>query len=180
MYIPLSDDKHQMVRDSSKNALASADIIVTQLLRYHMPLLYFVYKQLIISSLIPLMVKWDTRCGTSSKPQNPDGTCVLPNSLTICANKLHRTTWKNTILKISKRYDTCIVAGSSHYVWYWYSCRQGRLLTASKILRKPRQNKIPWIRTEVSRPSSDLQSCILTTQPWRHQWMRQFDYSSHG
>ena len=26
MYIPLSDDKHQMVRDSSKNALASADV----------------------------------------------------------------------------------------------------------------------------------------------------------
>ena len=40
MYIPLSDYKHQMVRDSSKNALASADVIVTQLLRYHMPLLY--------------------------------------------------------------------------------------------------------------------------------------------
>ena len=45
--IPLSDDKHQIVRDSSKNALASADIIVTQLLRYHMPLLYFVCNHLI-------------------------------------------------------------------------------------------------------------------------------------
>ena len=35
MYISLSDDKHQMVRDSSKNALAIADIIVTQLLCCH-------------------------------------------------------------------------------------------------------------------------------------------------
>ena len=34
---PLSNDKHQMVQDSSKNALASADVIVTQLLHYHMP-----------------------------------------------------------------------------------------------------------------------------------------------
>ena len=48
MYIPLSDDKHQMVRDSSKNALASTDAIVTQLLRYHMPLLYFVCNHLIV------------------------------------------------------------------------------------------------------------------------------------
>ena len=47
MYIALSDDKHQMVRDSSKNTLASVDVIVTQLLRYHMPLLYFVCNHLI-------------------------------------------------------------------------------------------------------------------------------------
>ena len=45
-YIPLSDDKHQMVQENSKKRtgclrkLASADVIVTQLLRYHMPLLY--------------------------------------------------------------------------------------------------------------------------------------------
>ena len=45
--IPLSDDKHQMVRDSSKKAVASADVIVTQLLCYHMPLLYFVCNHLI-------------------------------------------------------------------------------------------------------------------------------------
>ena len=51
MYIPLSDDKHQMVRDSSKNALARMDIIVTQLLRYHMPLLYFICTHLILDSL---------------------------------------------------------------------------------------------------------------------------------
>ena len=48
MYIPHSDDKHQMVRDSSKNALASADVIVTQLLCYHMPLLYFVCNHLML------------------------------------------------------------------------------------------------------------------------------------
>ena len=40
MYKLLSDDKHQMVQDSSKNALVSTDIIVTRLLCYHMPLLY--------------------------------------------------------------------------------------------------------------------------------------------
>ena len=55
MYIPLSDDKHQMVQDSSKNALASVDVIVTQLLRYHMPLLYFVCNHLIFFGLkLPL------------------------------------------------------------------------------------------------------------------------------
>ena len=48
MYILLSDDKHQMVRDSSKNALARLDVIVTQLLRYHMPLLYFVCNHLML------------------------------------------------------------------------------------------------------------------------------------
>ena len=42
MYILLSDDKHQMVRDSSKSALASVDVTVTQLLCYCMPLLYFI------------------------------------------------------------------------------------------------------------------------------------------
>ena len=47
IYIPLSDDEHQMVRDSLENALASTDVIVTQLLRYHMPLLYFVCNHLI-------------------------------------------------------------------------------------------------------------------------------------
>ena len=47
MYILLSDDKNQMAQDSSKNALASADVIVTQLLCYHMLLLYFVCNHLI-------------------------------------------------------------------------------------------------------------------------------------
>ena len=47
MYIPLSDYKHQMVRDSSKNALASADVMVTQLLHYQMPLFYLVCNHLI-------------------------------------------------------------------------------------------------------------------------------------
>ena len=47
MYIPLTDDKHQMVRDSSKNALASADVKVTELLRYRMSLLYFICNHLI-------------------------------------------------------------------------------------------------------------------------------------
>ena len=48
MYMLLSDDKHQMVRDSSKTALASVDAIVTQLLCYNMPLLYFICKHLIV------------------------------------------------------------------------------------------------------------------------------------
>ena len=56
MYLPLSDDKHQMVRDSSKNALASADVIVTQLLRYNMPLLYFVCNHLITKGILQLIM----------------------------------------------------------------------------------------------------------------------------
>ena len=32
----------------------------------------------------------------------------------------------------------------------------------------------------VSRPFTDLQSCALTTRPQRHQWMRQFHYTSHN
>ena len=34
-------------KTAQKNALVSADVIVTQLLRYHMPLLYFVRNHLI-------------------------------------------------------------------------------------------------------------------------------------
>ena len=48
MYIPLSDDKYQWSETAQKNALASMDVIVTQLLRYHMPLLYFVWNHLIL------------------------------------------------------------------------------------------------------------------------------------
>ena len=45
MYIPLSDDKHrfvQKVHSTCANGHWELDVIVTQLLRYHMPLLYCV------------------------------------------------------------------------------------------------------------------------------------------
>ena len=48
MYIPLSDDSIKWSETAQKNALASADVIVTQLLRYYMLLLYFVYNHLIL------------------------------------------------------------------------------------------------------------------------------------
>ena len=35
------------------------------------------------------------------------------------------------------------------------------------------------LATSIFLVKNDLQSCAMTTQPWRHQWMRQFNYSSH-
>ena len=82
MYIPFSDDKHQMIRDSSKNALASADVIVTQLLRYHIPLLYFVCNHLIgVSATLHLnpLVELHHSHFLTGKNQ---GFCQLSNYLT--------------------------------------------------------------------------------------------------
>ena len=42
-YIPFSDDKHRFVKKFNphvQTVTGSGDVIVTQLLRYHMPLLY--------------------------------------------------------------------------------------------------------------------------------------------
>ena len=42
MYIPLSDDEHRFVQKVCPHMVTgSADVIVTQLLCYHMPLLYY-------------------------------------------------------------------------------------------------------------------------------------------
>ena len=49
MYVPLSDDEHQWSETAQKNALASVDVIVTQLLHYHLSLLYFVCNHLIVT-----------------------------------------------------------------------------------------------------------------------------------
>ena len=54
--IRLSDDKHHTngPRQLKKTHWPATDIIVTQLLRYHMPLLYFVCNHLILLYLLDL------------------------------------------------------------------------------------------------------------------------------
>ena len=47
MYVPLSDDKHQMVRDSSKKRTGQCGRNSNPV-AYHMPLLYFVCNHLIL------------------------------------------------------------------------------------------------------------------------------------
>ena len=148
----------QMVRDNSKSEPASADAIVTQLLHYHMPLLYFVCNHLIdVCFEIYVMMSSDLygTCSSADVIVMFHTNSNLPHSHG--TQNVHNCNPFGNIATVAvscKTSDHADIVYSICNIFHFICIPTGKIVS-----------KTPLIRTQARGPFSDPQSNAILTRP---------------